>query len=56
MKTTSPIVGLFGKSPFRPMQQHMEVVEDCALKAVSLFDIADDAEDVGDRLRLLIAR
>lgn len=49
MRTTSPIAGLFGRSPFRPMQQHMKVVADCAAKAVPLFEALRDS----DRERLL---
>lgn len=52
MKTTSPIAGLFGKSPFRPMQQHMKVVADCVAKAVPLFEALRD----GDREKLLAVK
>ena len=34
---TSPIAGLFGRSPFRPTQEHMKVVEECVAEAVPLF-------------------
>ncbi|MFV1987851.1 MAG: TIGR00153 family protein [Gemmatimonadota bacterium] len=38
MRTTSPIAALFGKSPFRPMQEHMAVVTACAEEMVELFE------------------
>lgn len=38
MRTTNPIAALFGKSPIRPMQQHMAVVETCAAKLGPLFE------------------
>lgn len=44
MRTTNPIAGLFGKSPFRPTQEHMKVVEECAKKIVPLFE-ALEADD-----------
>lgn len=49
MRTTSPIAGLFGKSPFRPMQQHMRVVLDCVAKTVPLFEALEN----GDREQIL---
>ncbi|NJL28780.1 MAG: TIGR00153 family protein [Thermoanaerobaculia bacterium] len=33
---TSPIAGLFGRSPFRPTQEHMAVVERCSAELVPL--------------------
>jgi predicted phosphate transport protein (TIGR00153 family) len=38
MKPKNPIAALFAKSPFTPMQQHMEVVNDCVALAPALFD------------------
>lgn len=38
MRTTSPIAALFGKSPFRPMQEHMRVVDECATELIALFE------------------
>lgn len=32
------ILGLFGRSPFRPMQEHMEVVARCAAEVAPLID------------------
>ena len=52
MRTTSPIAGLFGKSPFRPMQEHMKAVVDCVAQIVPLFEALRD----GDRDRLLAAK
>jgi len=38
MKTTSPLAGLFRKSPFEPIQQHMRVVFSCVCLVPDLFD------------------
>lgn len=38
MRTTSPIAGLFGRSPFRRLQQHMAVVAECVEEMVPLFE------------------
>lgn len=37
MRTTSPIAVLFGKFPFRPIQEQMKVVTECADEIVALF-------------------
>ena len=48
MKTTNPIASLFGTSPFKPMKQHMGVVNDCVAEVPALFDalIAGDKAGV----------
>jgi predicted phosphate transport protein (TIGR00153 family) len=38
MKTTNPIAALFAGSPFKPMQNHMAVVNDCVGKVPDLFE------------------
>lgn len=38
MLSTSPIADLFGRSPFRPTQEHMKVVEACAAEVLPLFE------------------
>jgi predicted phosphate transport protein (TIGR00153 family) len=38
MKTTNPLVKLFGKSPFGPIQEHMRTVERCGLEIVPMFE------------------
>ncbi|MEM7480540.1 MAG: TIGR00153 family protein [Acidobacteriota bacterium] len=45
MKAKSTLAGLFGRSPFRPMQQHMEVVEECVEKTVLLFKALTSGDD-----------
>lgn len=42
MRTTSPIAALFGKSPFRPLQDHMKVVAECADEVIPLFEALRD--------------
>lgn len=48
MRTTSPIAALFGKSPIRPLQRHMHVVERCASLVEPVFRALDrrDWEEV----------
>lgn len=45
MVTTNPLSAVFGKSPFKPMQEHMRVVIDCVGHMPALFEalVADDA-------------
>jgi len=38
MRTTNPIANLFGWSPIRPLQKHMEAVEACAAEVIPLFE------------------
>jgi predicted phosphate transport protein (TIGR00153 family) len=52
MRTTSPIAGLFGKSPFKPMQEHMKAVRECVAQTLPLFEALRD----GDREKLLAAK
>jgi len=49
MKTTSPIANLFARSPFRPMQEHMRVVEQCVSELVPLFEALEGGDM--DRVR-----
>jgi predicted phosphate transport protein (TIGR00153 family) len=37
MISTSPIAGLFGRSPFKATQEHMKVVEACVAELLPLF-------------------
>ncbi len=48
MLPKSPIVNLFGRSPFKPTQKHMEVVEECAAEMVPLVEafLGGDSERV----------
>ena len=52
MRTTSPIAALFGKSPIKPIQEHMAVVEQCAAQTLPLFE----ALMALDRDRILVAK
>jgi hypothetical protein len=38
MKSTNPIAALFGRSPFKPMQDHMAIVAECVAQVPTLFD------------------
>lgn len=48
MKSTNPIAALFGRSPFKPMQEHMAIVAECVAEVPPLFDalIAGDQSGV----------
>jgi predicted phosphate transport protein (TIGR00153 family) len=38
MLSTNPMAALFGKSPFKPLQQHMRMVVDCVAEVPALFN------------------
>lgn len=44
MKSTNPIASLFGHSPFKPLQKHMVIVNECVAEVPALFEalIAND--------------
>lgn len=51
MKVSSPIFRMFGRSPIRPLKQHMATVHDCCEKLLPLIDAGmdnrwDDAEEI----------
>lgn len=43
MKSTNAIASLLGKSPFKPMQEHMKIVAECVSEVPGLFDALIDA-------------
>ena len=47
MKTTNPIASLFGKSPFKPMQRHMGIVNECVAEVPKLFDALIAGDQAG---------
>lgn len=38
MRTTNPIASLLGNSPFKPLQAHMRIVNECVAEVPALFD------------------
>ncbi len=44
MKSTNPMAGLFGKSPFKPIQTHMGVVVECVAEVPTLFQALIDGD------------
>ena len=38
MRTTNPIASLLGSSPFKPLQAHMRIVQECVAEMPALFD------------------
>jgi len=58
MKTTNPISALFGRSPFKPMQQHMGVVYECVGLVPALFDalMAGDQKALAETQQAIFAK
>ncbi len=51
----STLAGLFGRSPFKPMQEHMQIVTNCAAEVIPLIDalVAGDQSGVeGSKQRI----
>jgi len=48
MRTTNPLGALFAKSPFKPIQEHMRVVQECVSAVPQLFEglIASDTAKI----------
>ena len=44
MKSTNPMAALFGKSPFKPMQEHMRIVLECVAEVPPLFQALVDGD------------
>lgn len=44
MRTTNPLAGLFGKSPFRALQKHMAAVEQCVEQLPPLFEALEKGD------------
>lgn len=44
MKSTNPMAALFGKSPFKPMQEHMRIVLSCVSEVPALFQALADGD------------
>ncbi len=42
MRSTNPFAALFGKSPFKPLQQHMRIVNECVAEVPGLFQALVD--------------
>jgi hypothetical protein len=47
MKSTNPIAALFGRSPFKPMQQHMAIVVECVAEVQPLFEALMAGDQAG---------
>jgi uncharacterized protein len=44
MRSTNPMAALFGKSPFKPLQQHMRIVIGCVAEGPGLFQALIDGD------------
>ena len=58
MRTTNPIASLLGRSPFKPMQAHMRIVNECIAHVPALFEalIAGDQAEVVKVKDLIFAK
>ena len=58
MRTTNPIASLLGRSPFKPMQAHMRIVNECVSHVPALFEalIAGDQAEVVKLKDLIFAK
>jgi predicted phosphate transport protein (TIGR00153 family) len=58
MKSTNPMAALFGKSPFKPIQEHMRVVLDCVSEVPPLFEalVGGDQAKVEAQKELIFAK
>jgi hypothetical protein len=58
MRTTNPIASLLGRSPFKPLQAHMRIVNECIAHVPALFEalIAGDQAEVVKLKDLIFAK
>jgi len=58
MRTTNPIASLLGSSPFKPMQAHMRIVNECISHVPALFEalIAGDQAEVVKMKEIIFAK
>ncbi|MCP3870603.1 MAG: TIGR00153 family protein [Gammaproteobacteria bacterium] len=58
MRTTNPIASLLGSSPFKPMQAHMRIVNECVAEVPALFQalINGDADGITKQKNAIFAK
>ena len=58
MRTTNPIASLLGSSPFKPLQAHMRIVQECVAEMPALFDAlaAGNAEALNEQKDKIFAK
>ena len=58
MLSSNPMAALFGKSPFKPLQQHMRMVIECVEEVQPLFQalIDDDQEQLEERKNAIFVK
>ena len=58
MLSSNPMEALFGKSPFKPLQQHMRMVIECVEEVQPLFQalIDDDQEQLEERKNAIFVK
>ena len=55
MAVMSPLMKMFGQSPFKPLQAHMRVVVDCANQVPGLFEaVHNESKDTVEEIRVRI--
>jgi len=58
MRTTNPIASLLGHSPFKPLQAHMRIVNECVVEVPALFDalVTGNAEALNEQKDKIFAK
>lgn len=58
MRTTNPIASLLGSSPFKPMQAHMKIIQECVSEVPALFEalISGNQQGVSDQKERIFAK
>lgn len=58
MRPKNPIASMLGKSPFKPLQEHMRIVKECVAEVPGLFDalIAGDQDGVVKHKDIIFAK
>ena len=58
MRPVNPIASMLGKSPFKPLQEHMRIVKECVAEVPALFDalIAGNEEAIVKSKDIIFAK
>lgn len=52
MAADSPLMALFGRSPVKPMQEHIQIAHECVTKLLDFYDAAtEDGYDAAEKVR-----
>ncbi len=52
MAGANPLASLFGRSPFKPLQEHMRIVKKCAAQVTKIFEaLCDDDQEKVEKIK-----